>query len=116
MTSITVFSNERKKSYTGTTPHIYIYAYIHVVLVYYLLKNTMLNTKSTTKMATNEMTTDAVVLSPTPLAPPIVVVPHPQEMTAITAPNATLLADMTPISLNSKYFAAESMTTFGETP
>ena len=33
-----------------------------------------------------------------------------------TAPNATLLADMTPISLNSKYFAAESMTTFGETP
>ena len=35
--------------------------YVHVVVVYYLLKNTMLNTKSTTKMATNEMTTDAVV-------------------------------------------------------
>jgi hypothetical protein len=37
-------------------------------LRYYLLKNIMEMKKSTTKMATREMTTAAVVDSPTPLA------------------------------------------------
>lgn len=38
-------------------------------------------------MQTRLMTTAAVVLSPTPLAPPVVVVPHPQATTATVNPN-----------------------------
>ena len=68
------------------------------------------------KIAVNEITTLAVVLSPTPFAPPVVVVPQPHEITAMTAPNATALAVMMPKSLGSKYFAALSTITFGDTP
>ena len=39
--------------------------------------------KSAMKMATSEMTTADVVDSPTPLAPPLVVMPQPQDNTAI---------------------------------
>jgi hypothetical protein len=72
--------------------------------------------KSTTKMATRLITTDAVVDSPTPLAPPVVVCPQPHEMVAITAPNDRAFADMMAISPDSRYLAAESMMAFGEIP
>ena len=68
--------------------------------------------KSTTKMATRLITTDAVVDSPTPLAPPVVVCPQPHEMVAITAPNDRAFADMMAISPDSRYLAAESMMAF----
>ena len=48
------------------------------------------------------MTTDAVVDSPTPFAPPVVVCPHPQAMSAITNPNTKPLVHMIPMSEGSR--------------
>jgi hypothetical protein len=82
----------------------------------YFLKKNMDRKKSTTKMATSEMTTEAVVDSPTPFAPPVVVWPQPQLITDITPPNANPFAHITPMSKDSRYFAAESTIAFGEMP
>eukprot|EP00982_Pelagococcus_subviridis_P006316 30060-Pelagococcus_subviridis.AAC.3 len=67
-------------------------------------------------MATSEITTLAVVLSPTPFAPPVVVCPHPHDIVAITPPNAKPFTHITPMSDVSKYFAAESTMALGEIP
>jgi len=89
---------------------------VTLTLAHHLLKKINERAKSTTKMATREMTTEAVVDSPTPLAPPVVVCPHPQLMVAITPPNDSPLAHITMISDVSKYFAAESRMMLGEMP
>ena len=49
-------------------------------------KNKKLRAKSATKIPTREITTADVVDSPTPFAPPVVVVPQEQETTEIIAP------------------------------
>ena len=49
-------------------------------------KNRKLRAKSATKMPTSEMTTADVVDSPTPLAPPVVVVPQEQDTIEMIAP------------------------------
>ena len=68
------------------------------------------------KMETREVTTDAVVDSPTPFAPPVVVCPIPQLMVAMTPPNANPLEIITETSDEFKYFAAESKMMLGVTP
>ena len=62
------------------------------------------------------MTTALVVLSPTPLAPPVVVKPHEQLMTEMMVPNTQLLIMLTMMSQLSIARDALSKMTLALTP
>merc|ERR1712078_485651 len=71
--------------------------------------------KSAMKIATRDMTTAEVVDSPTPFAPPCVVIPHEQLTPEIIAPKAVDFNIRANRSDFCSAFDAESMITFGPT-